>query len=117
MKYAAVILAASLASTGAAQAQEDEPKPEVLETNEQGQPTKVKIGDREVYICNEERQDSCINPRDAGLNFGNRELEYWPGKPASEIDGPIPPTREQAVEQGLLDDGTEGEPAAVEAAE
>ena len=111
MKYAALILAASLAVPVVARAQEEKPKVEVLEVGENGQPTKVKIGDREVYVCNEERQDSCVNPRDAGFDFGNRELTYWPGKPASQIDGPIPPTREEAVKQGLLEDPVVEKPA------
>ncbi|WP_340588007.1 hypothetical protein [Erythrobacter alti] len=43
--------------------------------------------------CRGDRQDNCINPREAGLNYGNRPLEYWPGRPASEIDGPLPAER------------------------
>jgi len=38
-------------------------------------------------VCNAQRQDECINPRAAGLHFGNRPLAYWPGKPASEMKG------------------------------
>ena len=45
---------------------------------------------REYPPCRGEVQDSCINPREAGLNYGNRPLNYWPGRPASEIDGPLP---------------------------
>ena len=44
----------------------------------------VMFGDKEVAVCTKELQDSCINPREAGLNWGNRPLDYWPGKPASE---------------------------------
>lgn len=40
--------------------------------------------------CRGDMQDNCVNPREAGLNYGNRPLGYWPGQPASEIDGPIP---------------------------
>ena len=36
--------------------------------------------------CSATRTDSCVNPREAGLNYGNRPLNYWPGKPASEMD-------------------------------
>ena len=43
--------------------------------------------------CKGDQQDNCINPREAGLNYGNRPLNYWPGKPASEIDGPLPQNR------------------------
>lgn len=35
--------------------------------------------------CRGEVQDNCINPREAGLNYGNRPLDYWPGQPASEM--------------------------------
>ena len=43
--------------------------------------------------CRGDMQDNCINPREAGLNYGNRPLNYWPGQPASEIDGPLPANR------------------------
>ena len=36
--------------------------------------------------CRGDRQDSCVNPREAGLNYGNRPLDYWPGRPASQMD-------------------------------
>ncbi len=39
----------------------------------------------EYPICGGAIQDSCINPREAGKNYGNRPLDYWPGKPASEM--------------------------------
>ncbi len=38
--------------------------------------------------CKGAVQDHCVNPREAGLNYGNRPLNHWPGKPASEIPGP-----------------------------
>lgn len=65
-------------------------KAEVIEKDAQGKPTKVRIGDATYDVCTRDDQDSCINPRDAGLDFGNREIGYWPGKPASQIDGPLP---------------------------
>ncbi|MEO1922501.1 hypothetical protein T8S45_02815 [Blastomonas marina] len=37
-------------------------------------------------ICADGRTDACIQPRAAGKNWGNRPLDYWPGKPASEMD-------------------------------
>ena len=40
--------------------------------------------------CKGDQKDSCVNPREAGLNYGNRPLQYWPGRPASEIDEPLP---------------------------
>ena len=41
---------------------------------------------KDYPICRGDIQDSCINPREAGKNWGNRPLDYWPGKPASEMD-------------------------------
>lgn len=60
--------------------------PVVVETNSRGQATKVRIGDTVYDVCMTPDQDSCIQPRAAGLKFGNRPLTYWPGKPASEMD-------------------------------
>ena len=37
--------------------------------------------------CRGNVQDNCVNPREAGLNYGNRPLQYWPGQPASEMQG------------------------------
>jgi hypothetical protein len=50
-------------------------------------------GMTEYPPCKGDVQDSCINPREAGLNYGNRPLNYWPGKPASEIPGKKPMKR------------------------
>ena len=36
--------------------------------------------------CRGNMQDNCINPREAGLNYGNRPLNYWPGQTASSMD-------------------------------
>ncbi len=44
-------------------------------------------------MCTEDNQDSCINPRAAGLDFGGVPIDYWPGRPASEIDEPLPQHR------------------------
>ena len=44
----------------------------------------------EYPVCSAKVQDGCINPREAGKNYGNVPLDYWPGKPASEIDEPLP---------------------------
>ena len=44
----------------------------------------------EYPLCSATVTDGCINPREAGKNYGNRPLNYWPGKPASEIPGPKP---------------------------
>lgn len=39
----------------------------------------------EYPLCTEGMTDGCINPREAGEDFGNVPLDYWPGKPASEM--------------------------------
>ncbi|WP_144095500.1 hypothetical protein [Croceicoccus sediminis] len=39
----------------------------------------------EYPICGGDIQDSCIQPRAAGKNYGNVPLDYWPGKPASSM--------------------------------
>ena len=44
----------------------------------------------EYPICEDGVTDGCINPREAGKNYGNVPLNYWPGRPASEIDEPLP---------------------------
>lgn len=44
----------------------------------------VMMDGKEIAICTKDVLDSCINPREAGLNWGNRALDYWPGKPASD---------------------------------
>lgn len=107
MKLLAGICAAAMLASGsmAAQAQEntaEKPAVEVVERNDDGDVTKVSIDGRVYDVCMSTEQDSCINPRDAGLNFGNWELSYWPGEPASNIEGPIPvdpPVEDAAVEE------------------
>jgi len=59
--------------------------PEIVETNSRGQATKVRIDGTVYSVCMKKEQDSCINPRAAGLKWGNRPLDYWPGKPASQM--------------------------------
>ncbi|MDE8651595.1 hypothetical protein [Novosphingobium album (ex Liu et al. 2023)] len=60
------------------------PKPEIVEKDARGRPTVVRIDGQEYKVCTAEGQDGCINPREAGLKWGNTPLDYWPGKPASE---------------------------------
>ncbi|MEM7690582.1 MAG: hypothetical protein AAF291_16320 [Pseudomonadota bacterium] len=91
---ASLITAASLTTLGLAgtalagqneTSSEAEQKPEIVERNDKGKATKVRV-DGQVYdVCVKEDQDNCIQPREIGLDFGNRPLDYWPGKPASEM--------------------------------
>jgi len=93
MRKLITIAAAFVAGSGfslAAQAAEPDQVPEVIERNEQGLATKVKIGEREYEVCTPDNQDSCVNAREIGLDQGNRPIGYWPGKPASEIEGDLP---------------------------
>lgn len=43
----------------------------------------------DLPVCKGDQQDGCINSW-AKNKTGNRPLEYWPGKPASEIPGKLP---------------------------
>lgn len=57
---------------------------EVVETNANGRVTKVRVEGKTYDVCMRKDQDGCINPRAAGLNWGDRPLTYWPGEPASK---------------------------------
>ena len=46
----------------------------------------------DLPVCTPRQQDGCINSWEKNRT-GNRPLEYWPGRPASEIDEPLPATR------------------------
>lgn len=48
----------------------------------------------ELPVCSEGQQDGCINSWEKNKT-GTRPLEYWPGRPASEIDEPLPATQEE----------------------
>ena len=85
--------AASMALTGVAQASQDEmadgakmdTKATIVNKGANGRAQTVMLNGKEYTVCGGDVTDSCINPREAGLNFGNRALDYWPGKPASEM--------------------------------
>ncbi len=49
----------------------------------------------DVPICSANQQDNCINAWEAGKRGKGvaRPLDYWPGKPASEIPGDKPLTK------------------------
>lgn len=85
----AAAAATGLALTAAPAAADDHgtkaKSPEVVETNQRGQATKVRIEGKVYDVCMKEDQDGCINPRAAGLKWGDRPLDYWPGKPASDM--------------------------------
>jgi len=60
-------------------------KAEVVERDEAGHATKVKVGEQVYAVCTADMMDGCINPRAAGLDFGSTPLDHWPGAPASEL--------------------------------
>ncbi len=79
------IAVAAMTMSGAALAAASMPKPEVIEKDAKGRPTKVMIEGKAYVVCTADGQDGCINPREAGLRWGNTPLDHWPGKPASEM--------------------------------
>lgn len=72
------------------QESESGPIAEVLKRDENGRATRIRVEGFEYDVCGEGQQDGCINPREAGLDFGGVPIDYWPGQPASEIDAPLP---------------------------
>jgi len=50
----------------------------VLERDERGRATKVEVGGQVYSVCMNENQDSCIQPRQAGLNWGPRPASRFP---------------------------------------
>lgn len=36
-------------------------------------------------LCSRTVHDECVNPREAGRNYGREPLDNWPGRPASEM--------------------------------
>lgn len=64
---------------------EKEEMAEVTERNARGQATKIMMTGKVYDVCVANSQDNCINPREAGLHFGNVPLDHWPGAPASEL--------------------------------
>ena len=79
-----------LAAIAAAPPPPEPPKPkaEVIERNDKGQATKIRVDGQVYEVCLDGKTDGCINPRDAGLDFGSVPLDHWPGRPASESKPP-----------------------------
>ena len=68
---------------------------EVTQTTPAGY--KAAASGQELPVCTPNQQDGCINSWEKNKT-GNRPLEYWPGRPASEIDEPLPATRPAAMD-------------------
>ena len=71
-------------------AADSKPTTAIVSRGADGRPDVVSIDGQTYKVCKGDVQDSCINPRTAGLKFGARDLQYWPGRPASEISAPLP---------------------------
>ena len=110
MKGATIALLALVAAPAAAQdeTQQDKPKAEVIAWDADGKPDRVRIDGYEYKLCKGGQTDSCINPQDAGFDWGGREIKYWPGRPASEIEEPLP---EYQPDQGKEQPESEGHKA------
>ncbi len=63
--------------------EEEAPKAEVVSRDDNGRATRISVDGIEVDVCSAEVTDNCINPREAGLDFGAVPLDSWPGHPAS----------------------------------
>ena len=91
----ALVVAGPAHAAGKVHAKAESAKPavEIVSRGPDGRADVVKVDGYEYKVCKGDQADSCINPRDAGLNWGSRDLQYWPGRPASEISGPLPATQ------------------------
>lgn len=92
----AALVVTGAASTGAVHAQDSNApgtraEPVVVERAANGRPTSVRIEGVVYPVCLTENQDSCIQPREIGLGFGDRPLQHWPGVPVSERRAPARP--------------------------
>jgi hypothetical protein len=107
----AALAAAALAGAAAAPVQaQDAPAsaapaeraeaPVVVERAANGRATSVRIGGTVYKVCMTESEDGCIQPRAAGLNWGNHPLQRWPGRPASEMNGRAPAPAAPAATPG-----------------
>lgn len=80
-KSAMIGLAACMLGTATlADAAPAAPRPEIVERDSRGRAASVRIDGQVYKVCSAQVTDSCINPRQAGLNFGNQPLNRWPEK-------------------------------------
>ena len=84
MKKLAIFAALAIGLAAPAMAQNATTKAEVVEKNARGQAIKVRIEGKVYDVCMNEAQDGCIQPRAAGLNWGDVPLNHWPGEAVSE---------------------------------
>lgn len=53
--------------------------PKIVERGPDGRAQVVRVEGKDYQVCVGDRQDDCIQPRAAGLDWGERPLRYWPG--------------------------------------
>ena len=82
---AALAVAGAIALPTAAVQAHAKPNVTILKRGLNGRATEVQIDGKDWAVCSKQVTDHCINPRAAGLAWGDRPLSYWPGKPASEM--------------------------------
>lgn len=73
------VAACGLAGPVAAQSYTTSGKAEVVERNADGKATKVRAGGEIYAVCMSEASDDCINPRAAGLDWGDIPRRDWSG--------------------------------------
>lgn len=57
---------------------------QILARNAHGRVTEVRVDGKDYKVCSGAVQDECINPRQAGLHFGDAPLNHWTGKGAAQ---------------------------------
>ena len=75
----------------------------VFVSREMAQAPKKAAVTGDLPVCTANQQDGCINSWEKNKT-GNRPLEYWPGRPASQIDGPLPATQAEYDSMASDDD-------------
>ena len=86
MRGLVTIALVGLAALAAAPPPPEPPKlkADVIERDTQGRAIKIRVDGQVYEVCRDGKTDGCINPRDAGLDFGSVPLDHGPGKPASD---------------------------------
>lgn len=84
MNRIAAILALGIIATATPALAQTRVNATVVERDANGRATKVSVDGKEYAVCTATVKDSCINPREAGLNFGNVPLDHWPGRTGTQ---------------------------------
>ena len=106
----AIVAAVCGSSAAAEDPGEDNPRAEIISYGPDGKPDRVRLDGYEYRLCKDGQTDSCINPQDAGFDWGGKEIDYWPGRPASEIEGPLPEREPETAPEPQPDARESGAP-------